>query len=195
MMKDWEHEKVDFLVEKIPKGALMFELGCGNGRDAFFFGKSGINIHASDISDASIVQLNGKATNGNPLFVCADFTNLPTPYEHQYDAVYSRFTLHAIQAEGASRTLKWAHANLKSGGYLYIEVRSVLDPMCGKGTKVEGERDAWINTHYRRFIRKDELVSELEGLGFTLEYVLEKDGIAVYKDDNPVVIRVHAKKL
>jgi hypothetical protein len=67
--------------------------------------------------------------------------------------------------------------------------------MCGKGTKVEGERDAWINTHYRRFIRKDELLKELEGLGFTIDYVLEKDGIAVYKDDNPVVIRVHAKKL
>ena len=86
--------------------------------------------------------------------------------------------MHAIQAEGASRTLKWAFQNLKSGksnftnyhsnfllgGFLYIEVRSVLDPMCGKGTKVEGERDAWINTHYRRFIRKDELVAELEGL-------------------------------
>ena len=50
--------------------------GCGNGRDAFFFAKSGINIHASDISDASITALNQKAQNGNPLFVCADFTNL-----------------------------------------------------------------------------------------------------------------------
>jgi hypothetical protein len=63
-----------------------------------------------------------------------------------------RFTLHSIPADGASRTLKWAYNNLKDGGILFIEARSVKDPMCGVGTKVEGEEDAYINTHYRHSI-------------------------------------------
>ncbi len=80
------------------------------------------------------------------------------------------------------------------GGLLLIEVRSVKDKMCGKGTPVEGEKDAWIYTHYRRFIRQNELLAELLSLGFKIDYVIESDGLAIYKDDDPVVIRVHARK-
>lgn len=59
---------------------------------------------------------------------------------------------------------------------------------------MEQERDAWIYTHYRRFIRKDELIRELENIGFEINYCVESDNLSIYKDDNPVVIRIHAKK-
>jgi bifunctional enzyme CysN/CysC len=62
------------------------------------------------------------------------------------------------------------------------------------GTAVGDEKDAYINTHFRRFLRKDELLKELEGLGFIIEFVDERDGVAALGDDNPVVLRVHARK-
>jgi len=171
----------------------LFELGCGNGRDAFFFARKGVKTIACDIAE-TVTELQRQSKDNNPKFVRDDFTNLANPYSQKFGHIYSRFTLHSVPVEGASRTLKWSFDNLLDGGMLFIEVRSVLDPMCGVGTKVEGERDAWINTHYRRFIRKDELLEELKQLGFTIEYIVEENNLAVYKDDNPVVIRVHARK-
>jgi len=175
----------------------LFELGCGNGRDAFYFAEHGIPVVASDLAQDEMDELNKKSKNQNPQFVPADFTALPSPYFNdgrRFATVYSRFTLHAVREEGASSALKWAWENLQDGGILLIEVRSIKDKLCGQGTKVEGERDAWITNHYRRFIRKDELLNELQGLGFSIEYCLEQDGISVWKDDDPVVIRVHARK-
>jgi len=182
---------------KVPKNlGSLFELGCGNGRDARFFAQQGIKTYACDIAEASITKLRKETNSENLKFIGGDFTRLATPLEEglQFGTIYSRFTLHSIPVEGASRTLKWAFDNLKHGGLLFIEVRSIKDPMYGKGTVVAGERDAYINTHYRRFLRKDEVESELETLGFKLEFTQEADNLAVYKDDNPVVIRIHARK-
>lgn len=184
------------VVSIIPKDGPLLEFGCGNGRDAFYFAKHSIPVVAVDLCEISIGNLNKKVDrDGNPRFAAGDFTSLPTPFQDSnFATVYSRFTLHAIKAEEASRALGWAYNNLRPGGLLLIEVRSVLDPLCGQGTPVPGERDAWMTTHYRRFVRKDELVAELERLGFAIENLVEADNLAVYKDDNPVVIRVHARK-
>jgi len=181
------------VIRKISRDGVLLEMGCGNGRDAFYFDREGIDVWALDISSqiSSLVAESGK----RPKFICADFTKLETPYHDiEFATVYSRFTLHSIKVGDATRALKWAFDNLRPGGLFLIEVRSILDPMCGTGTPVEGERDAWINTHYRRFLRKNELVAELEGLHFDLEHVEEANNLAVYGDDNPVVIRIHARK-
>jgi len=184
------------VLQHVAKDGVLFELGCGNGRDAFFFAKNNITVWATDLSEVSIDDLNDKVDHsGNPKFIAADFTALPTPFDATaFATVYSRFTLHAIKAEESSRALSWAFGNLKAGGLLLIEVRSVLDPLCGKGTRVEGERDAWFTNHYRRFVRKDELLKELVDLGFVVEFDMEANNLAVYNEDNPVVIRVHARK-
>lgn len=182
------------ILSMLSKDDILFELGCGNGRDAFFFARNGIKVWACDIAE-TVLNLKKDDNNRNPEFICADFTKLKTPFRDTlFGAVYSRFTLHSVPVDGASRTLLWAFANLKPGGVCFIEVRSVKDPMYGKGTKVEGERDAYINTHYRRFLRKDELVAEMEQIGFQVESVVEADNLAVYKNDNPVVIRIHGRK-
>jgi len=38
----------------------------------------------------------------------------------EFGSVYSRFTLHSVNAEAASRALRWAFENLRSkGSYLF----------------------------------------------------------------------------
>ncbi len=184
-------------LKRIHPGETLFELGCGNGRDALFFGRSGVKVIACDQSDVVISHLIQRASEvayqEPPEFICTDFSRLGNDFDRRVDVVYSRFTLHAVSAEEASSALAWASKVLKPGGRLFAEARSVKGSLYGVGEPCE--RDAFVyQGHYRRFIRRDELHSELESLGFAIEEIVESDGLAVYGDDDPVVIRVTAKK-
>ena len=82
---------------------------------------------------------------------------------------------------------------LKPGGKFFVEVRSVNDPLYGKGKAVE--RNAFFyDNHYRRFIVRDELVHAFEHCGFRVEYAKEQTGFAPYGNDDPPVIRIVAVK-
>ena len=74
-----------------------------------------------------------------------------------------------------------------------IEVRSVKGSMFGVGTPTN-DPNAWINGHYRRFIVKQDLLEELEFIGFKIVFETEGDNLSVCGDDNPVLIRVIARK-
>jgi SAM-dependent methyltransferase len=176
-------------------GERLFELGCGNGRDALFFAASGLHVIASDRCGVAIARLSlmARVLAQPPTCIVADMGALGDEHAQALDAVYSRFTLHAVSRATASRALAWAARSLQPGGRFFIEVRSVLGSLYGVGEPVE--RDAFLyNDHYRRFVRKDELCDELAGLGLALTEVVESAGIAVYKDDDPVVIRVVATR-
>ena len=176
-----------FSLPKINKKYHLIELGCGNGRDSLFFINQGIKVIACDLAEEGIKKIN------NPNFLVRDFTNLKdNEFNIKIGTVYSRFTLHAVDKKSASRTLNWSYKNLIENGKLLIEVRSVKDDFYGKGTKVG--KDEYINDHYRRFIRNEELIEELKEIGFKIEENIESKGLAVYKDEDPVVIRVVASK-
>ena len=55
-------------------------------------------------------------------------------------------------------------------------------------------RNAYITDHYRRFIVPDEIRQKLESLGFSIQFFEEGQGFSIYKDDDPVLLRVMAKK-
>ena len=50
-------------------------------------------------------------------------------------------------------------------------------------------------THYRRYMDLDKIIEKLESRNFEIIYNIEDNNLAVYKDDNPYVIRIIAKKL
>ena len=81
---------------------------------------------------------------------------------------------------------------LNDGGKLYIECRSTGDPLFRKGEVISSNETS--EGHYRRFIDFNELKSRLTDVGFEIEESLESNGLAIYKDDDPVVIRIIAKK-
>lgn len=177
----------------------LFELGCGNGRDALFFAAEGLRVTACDQSAVAIERLAGRGDLGRfvhrPQFVQADFAAMPGGYRGELDVVYSRFSMHAVPATVASAALAWAFAGLRAGGQLLLEARSVAGSLYGKGLAVEGDADAFIHDgHYRRFLRSEALTGELTQLGFVVRELVEAAGLAIYKDDDPVVIRVVAEK-
>lgn len=186
------------VIGQIRPGARLFELGCGNGRDALYFASRGIKVLACDRSQVAVESLRARpeldAFPHRPEFLVADFQELASSYQGPaHDVVYSRFTLHAVPAEVQTSALAWAQQTLAPGGALLIEARSVKGSLYGQGEPAE--RDAFIHGgHYRRFLRLDELLAELLGLGFAVGSATESAGVAVYHDDDPVVIRVLATK-
>jgi len=94
--------------------------------------------------------------------------------EH-FDVVYARFVIHALTEEEEKQIYD------QSSGYLMIETRS------DKGVRPD-------ETHERRLTNSDELIKKLEDNNFKIIYFVEGWGLAPHKDEDPVCVRVIAKK-
>ncbi len=169
----------------------MLELGCGNGRDSFFFAQNNINVVALDLAKEEIRYLNQINKNDNLRFLVKDFTTY-SKYNY-FDYVYSRFTIHSISELEQDRTIQNSYKNLKENGIFFIEVRSIKDEMFTNSNKLsetEGETD-----HYRRFIDYNFILDELRENKFKILYSIESKGLAKYKEQDPVIIRIVAQKV
>lgn len=187
----------EFILPKLEKNKNLIELGCGNGRDSIYFSENGLNVIAVDQACDEIDYLNENHINGNVTFVCDDFTNLFESESvliqgNSFDYVYSRFTFHSINEKKENRTLDWISDALDDNGLFLLEARSLNDPMFKKGEMLSESEN--FTDHYRRYMDLDKIIEKLESRGFEIIYKIEDNDLAVYKEDNPYVIRIMAKK-
>jgi bifunctional enzyme CysN/CysC len=172
----------------------VLEVGCGNGRDAFYFALLGHDVIGLDISERAVRLCQESYDRGGIVFVASTLRQyLDAEQTASVDVVYSRFSLHAMNKKEEEETLQAAAAILKSNGRLYIECRSINDPMAQLGDHIS--EDERIYGHYRRFIRIEKLMSALTKLGFDVARAAEMAGVTPLGDDDPVVIRLTAIKL
>jgi len=169
----------------INKKTPLFEMGCGNGADAIFFADKGITTFACD-------QFLPSGVFFNPFFIKADFTDLPI-FNMSFGTIYSRFSIHSVNLKGEQSALDWAFHHLEMDGLLCVEARSIKDGLYGKGE--EAEYNAFITDHYRRFVDKEEFVHTLSKRGFETVYIKEGRGLAPYNNEDPICVRIIAKKL
>lgn len=177
----------------LEKGRTLLELGCGNGRDSLFFSRNDLKVIAIDQSQSMINKLTTAKGDENIEFIANDFVHSNVLLDNNVDYVYSRFTMHSITDAEESLLINKVFSCLKEDGLFFIEARSVKDDIYGLGDNL-GDHAFFYNEHYRRFIILDNLLSKLKTEGFSIQYSDEDKGYAVYKDENPVVIRVIAKK-
>ncbi len=181
------------VVEKMNREGTLLDLGCGNGRDSLFFCKNKISVTAIDASSTAIEMLKNSKDLSNITFICDDFVKSKAIFQKQYDYIYSRFTLHAINERQEKELLNNLPSALKSNGKLLIEARSIHDKIYGLGKKVE--KNAYIyDNHFRRFIDIEELKVKLTDLGFSILYAEESDKFSPMKDSNPVLLRIIATR-
>jgi len=181
------------VIEYLKPGTTLLELGCGNGRDTVFFSNNNIHVTGIDQTVDQIDFLNKKFANENLKFICDDFTKV-TKLNGLFDSIYSRFTFHAISEKQEDRVLYWINENLKTDGLFLLEVRSINDILFNEGVEVVNERNAKITSHYRRFSEFSIIKQKLINLGFNIVFSVEDNDLAKYKDENPIVIRIIAKK-
>ncbi|BBD38235.1 adenylylsulfate kinase [Aminobacter sp. Y103A] len=181
------------VAEKLsPRPITLLEVGCGNGRDSIFFGRQGHRVVGIDLSAQAIENCEANKGDIDAEFRSGRLPELPSLQNGKFDAVYSRFVLHAMPLAEEVETLEAVHRSLKPGGQLFIECRSINDPMARLGEVISPTER--IHGHYRRFIVRDDLLRRLEVVGFDVVHSLEAKGLAVHKDDDPTVIRVEARK-
>ena len=81
---------------------------------------------------------------------------------------------------------------LNKNGQFFVECRSINDPLSSKGEILShAER---VDGHYRRFIILEEFKQRLGQVGFQVIEAIESNGLALFGEEDPVVIRVHAVK-
>jgi adenylylsulfate kinase-like enzyme len=172
-------------------GSKLIDIGCGNGRDSFFFEETGLKVTAVDSSEAAIHGINGKKRN---IFaICDNFVSAKVLFCIDYDYCYARWSIHSVDAAQQHELLINVYGALREGGMLFAELRTVNDAKHGCGQAL-GRDEFFFDGHYRRFIRPKEFSEELRSIGFRLIYFEESDKFSVVGTDTPVLLRVVATK-
>ena len=162
-----EETPSDFVKTLWLRDKFIVELGCGNGRDSYYLGK---NNHVMAIDSA----VKNKDTHSVRFFKMSagDFINK----NYQPDVVYCRFFLHSIDEKEEDRILDYS-----KGKELYIEVRA------------DGDTPKVYKDHSRRYAQPDKLLKKLIDRGFRDIKLNYGRGMAKYKGEDPLVIRIYAK--
>jgi SAM-dependent methyltransferase len=161
-----------FCIEFIPdKSKIIIDLGCGNGRDSYFFDKKGYIVVGIDYANLPKDTINIDFFNYSLEHIIAYF-----PFDSN-DVIYSRFFISSITDEEIDKLLK------KVKGYFMAEFRS------------KGDKPVNIyKKHKRNFIDGNKFISKLISNGFDILYYKKGYNLAKFKNENPLMIRVIAKK-
>ena len=177
----------------IKENNLLIELGCGNGRDSFYFAHYGINIIAIDQCESEIRILNKKNNMLNLKFIYEDFSKFDIIKSVNH--IYSRFSFHSISEKAEDKVIKWAYKKLQKNGNLLVEARGTKNELFKLGDPVPGEINAYIyDGHYRRFIDIEKFCEKLKSIGFIIRLAKEQFGFAPLSNTNYKFIRVIASK-
>jgi tellurite methyltransferase len=150
----------------------ILDAGCGNGRDSYHMSKSH-NVIGIDSSSKPDDLDNCK-------FYKDDFC---TYNKDDFNLIYSRFTFHSITNEDHKIFLE---SITKKNTYLCIETRSDKSE---KDFRYHGDM------HYRNYTNLKYVKDLLKLYNFEILYIKEDNNFAIYKNENPICIRIICKKL
>jgi ubiquinone/menaquinone biosynthesis C-methylase UbiE len=109
----------------------VLELGCGQGRDTFLFGRNGVDVTALDYSESAVSGVKEKAKTAELASrACAQTHNVkePLPFsDNSFDACFSHMLLcMELSTAEIAYILRETHRILKPRGLAVYSVRSNL---------------------------------------------------------------------
>ena len=182
-----------FVLNECRDADFFLDVGCGNGRDSFFFARHGMPVVSVDYSTAAVADITQRAeADGLPLFALSSACDDPALMGKVTEAIgklpvsgsgviYARFFIHAITDEEQSGFLDFCAVFLKqNGGKMAFEFRTAQDENLSKVT----------GAHYRRYVDPVGFLNELFKRGLTARYFTQGTGYAKYKTDDAHVVRM-----
>ena len=181
---------------RITKGKKLIDIGCGNGRDSFFFWKKNLDVSGLDISELAIKN-NQLLSNKNLKFLKLDI-NKKIILKDRYDYIYSRFFLHAISKVSEKNLLNFINSIKKKNTYCFFEFRNHKDLIFKRksahirhNSLIEFEKG-----HFRRVINPNKFIETITKI-FKIKIIYTKSSINLskVKNDNPNLSRIIFKFL
>jgi len=187
------------VVTDLNPGSVVLELGSGNGRDAHYFASQGFVTVAMDLSPEAISSCTRYAQSNDiqhSFFFhgdIADSESVKTAVMKAREqsgagviSFYSRFVMHSIDDAQQEFFMHSLSKFLQVGDEIYFEFRS----------KEDANLDKHFGGHFRRYVDTDQFSRALiEILGLSIEYTITGQGMARFKEEDPFVSRVIARKL
>lgn len=181
-----------FIASECMHTPLFVDVGCGSGRDTFFFAQMGHSTLGIDGSESAIshckrsFQVFDRGAVHHE-FQCLNVLELSSNMDWieelktKRKTIYSRFFLHAITEFEQAAFLDFAFNSMQQEDILALEFRTLADAYRNKVT----------GAHYRRYIDAQELVQQLtQEYPGRLLYFAEGTGMAKYKTDDAHVARI-----
>ena len=180
--------------------ATVVDWGSGNGRDSLFFATQGRRVIAMDLSTEA-VKISAQEARSRGLYdrvlflqgdlsAHADVENIVRIARKKNDygslVFYCRFVLHSLNEAEENRFLPSLSGCMKQNEYVFFEFRS----------KEDVNRQKHYPDHFRRYLDAAVFQRKLEdSWGFHIEYSVTGIGMAKYKEEDPVVTRIFARKV
>lgn len=185
-----------FIVPKLNEEERLFEIGCGDGRDAAFFSKF-IKVFAVDVSQNAIKLARNRkdlSPQNIEFEVLENMEQLSSQVKSFAPSiVYIRFVLHAMSLSEELILWQVLSDTLNSGTKVFLEVRTVSDAKYLKGIHISS--DERFEGHYRRFADPIQLVSRIKNHGFTINQIYQGASLSVVGKDNPDLLRLELERV
>ena len=180
-----------FVLKKIKnkKNFKIIDIGCGNGRDSFFFSKKKFNVTGVDISSRAIKR-NKIFKNKNLNFLKFDIEK--DKLNKKFNIIYIRFFLHAISTNGEKKLLNLNKSISVKDSFVFFEFRNWHDTIFGKSKNyINNEIVEFEKGHYRRIINPKVFVQNfLKKIKSKVLYFKSSKNLSIIKKDNPNLSRI-----
>jgi tellurite methyltransferase len=181
---------------EIDSDTTIVELGSGNGRDSLYFASQGHITVAMDLSSEAIASCEREALVRqvqHASFFQGDLSKSEdvedviahARLENDNLTFYSRFVMHTLDDKQEVDLLDILSINLRENEKIYFEFRSSEDANLEK----------LFGNHFRRYVDIEMFHTRLTNRGFEILYSLTGQGMAKYKEEDPFVARVIARKI
>ena len=178
-----------FTKKRIKKNSELIDIGCGNGRDSFFFSKNGLKVTAIDISKNAIKN-NSIKKSKNLKFLKFDMGK--DTLRKKFDVFYCRFFVHAINEETEKKLIIFMKKNKKKNSLAFFEFRNHKDEIFKqKKIKNHGGVLEFEKGHFRRIIKTDDFIRKVKNrIKSEVIYSRSSKNLSIFKKDNPNLSRI-----
>ena len=167
----------------------VLDIGCGNGRDAYFFNKKGFDVTAIDISQKAIHR-NSRVKIKNLVFKKFDVEK--DKIKTKFEIIYCRFFVHTLDEKLEDKLIHIIKNTRKENTMVFLEFRNYKDKIFGNFKANEHNKIIEFEKgHIRRII--DPKVFQKKFTSKTKSKIIyQKSGInlSIVKKDNPNLTRM-----
>ena len=133
---DWWQEGTNAFISYLKKGDSVLDVGCGSGTKSKYLLSHGLQVTGIDFSENLLEIARQEAPEGT--FLLMDVYDIDT-IGKKFEGIFMQAVLLHIPKKDIESIIKKAVQKLKSGGYLYVEVKEKTEGKTDEEVKIEND--------------------------------------------------------